>query len=63
MRALSVSEGLNPDKIVRAAMAELQTHASRSGGTGDSFLVIEVRTRAYDAEVSEPAGVISPGRS
>lgn len=65
MRALSVREGIDPERLVRTAMAELQAYAKRSGGAGDAFLVLEVRTCSYEANISEPTDpeFISPGRS
>lgn len=43
MRAVSVSSGVNMDRIVRAVAAELESHSISFGGLSDAVLVMSVR--------------------
>ncbi len=43
MRAVSVSGGVDIDRIVRAAVAEIGTHSESFGGLSDAVLVMSVK--------------------
>lgn len=43
MRAVSISAGLDANRIISAAAAEIESHSKSFGGLSDAVLVISVR--------------------
>lgn len=43
MRSVAVSGGVDLDRIVRAAVAEIESHARSHGSLADAFLVVSVK--------------------
>lgn len=43
MRAVSLSDGFDMDKVLRAVTAEIKSHMEENGSPNNAFLVISVR--------------------
>jgi hypothetical protein len=43
MRVISLSEGVDINRVVRAATAELESHVRERGSLKDAFLVMSVK--------------------
>lgn len=54
MRAFRLEGGIDPDKLVRASLAEMEAYARENGGLSDAVLVLQVHP-CSDASIENGA--------